>query len=578
MSVTKKQLIGPAEEEIRTLLSQSGDPLEAIKAIQKDYGLDLPGIDNMYPLLELCGYSRLEIHKACLDALNKAVVEHIEKPTFQLENFYDLFNRTIPYIHAPLMQPIPMALLKKFERYVEDDVIEQLKSDMAVFENCPMNIKQRVWKQDESYFQQTMISLVNSYHHDEGLQSLALNIKPDNYQEIIEQRRQHPIVEKVMATINQDPQIYKMFIKMIRIVFEATPHPSLCSLRVDILMNFHEINCPQITDLDPCHQLIYVLDSCVRNQNMDEIITERIKECFDDVENGSTLYSDFAMVLMEPMISNFLASMVVKLLKSTMTEKSPQSQSPARRLVSYISKLLNLAQHAPVAIPKHTKIPKLEKDLKENFWDTMCAIMLEEGRDIPYNSPNGEKIKSTMLHLLRKSDIVRKVFVNYLVDRTREGDIFTLSRYLPLVLETWPGPEVEEEGVIYRQTYLGFVKTMIDVLAKNHSEVCITDERWKQGVMVNFLFKVISLDWMIHEQLVRFLAEYYIDSKSLNKIGSKVAIVAEWADFMIINGFKDEKHLQRLKDVYGYLITRSNSVLNGEYRISSPVLSRFLSS
>ncbi|KAI7900306.1 cofactor of BRCA1-domain-containing protein [Cokeromyces recurvatus] len=572
----KKQLIGPAEEEIRTLLSQSGDPLEAIKAIQKDYGLDLPDIENIYPLLELCGYSRLEIHKACLDALNKAVVEQIEKPTFQLENFYDLFKRTVPYIHAPLMQPIPMALLKKFERHIEDDVIEQLKNNMAVFENCPMNIKQRVWKQDESYFQQTMISLVNSYHHDEGLQSLALNIKPDNYQEIIEQRRQHPIIEKVMAIINQDPQIYEMFIKMIRIVFEATPHPSLCSLRVDILMNFHENNCHQITDLDPCHQLIFILDTCVRNQNMDETITERIKECFDDVENGSTLYADFAMILMEPMISNFLASMIVKLLKSTLLEKIPQSQSPTRKLVSYISKLLNLAQHAPVAIPNHTKIPKLEKELKENFWDTMCAMMLEKGPDTLYS--NGEKIQNTMIYLLQKSDIARKVFTSYLIDCIREGNIYSLSRYLPFILETWPAPDFEEEGVIYRQTYLGFVKTMIDVLSKSHAVECITDERWKQGVIIHFLFKVVSWDWMIHEQMVRFLAEYYIDSKSLNRIGNQVTIITEWAEYMIINGFKDEKHLQKLKDVYGYLITRSNSILNGDYRINSPILIRFLSS
>lgn len=82
---TKKLLIGPAEEQIRVLLSQSGDPLEAIRAIQRDYGLDLAGIDDMYPLLDICGYSRLEIHTACLDALNKATVAHVQQPSFQLE-------------------------------------------------------------------------------------------------------------------------------------------------------------------------------------------------------------------------------------------------------------------------------------------------------------------------------------------------------------------------------------------------------------------------------------------------------------------------------------------------------------
>lgn len=86
------------------------------------------------------------------------------------------------------MQPIPMALLKKFERNIEEDIIEKLKSDVNVFNNCPLNIKHRIWKQDESFFQQTMISLLNGYHHDKELQSLALNLKPDSYQETLQER------------------------------------------------------------------------------------------------------------------------------------------------------------------------------------------------------------------------------------------------------------------------------------------------------------------------------------------------------------------------------------------------------
>lgn len=59
-------------------------------------------------------------------------------------------------------------------------------------------------------------------------------------------RRTHPIVLKVMDTISQDPEIYRMFMQMIRIVFEATPYPSLCSLRVDVLMNFHDLDCDPV--------------------------------------------------------------------------------------------------------------------------------------------------------------------------------------------------------------------------------------------------------------------------------------------------------------------------------------------
>lgn len=70
------------------------------------------------------------------------------------------------------------------------------------------------------------------------------------YTKQLHYRRTHPIVLKVMDTISQDPEIYRMFIQMIRIVFEATPYPSLCSLRVDVLMNFHDLDCEPVCLID----------------------------------------------------------------------------------------------------------------------------------------------------------------------------------------------------------------------------------------------------------------------------------------------------------------------------------------
>ncbi|KAI8365513.1 cofactor of BRCA1-domain-containing protein [Blakeslea trispora] len=573
MPQNKKQLIGPAEEEIRTLLSQSGDPLEAIRVIQKDYGLDLPGIDDMYPLLDLCNCSRLDVHNACLSALNKAIVNHIEQPDFQLENFYDLFEKTFSYIHIPLMQPIPMALLRKFEKHIGEDVIEKLKSNMTVFDNCPMNIKQRVWKQDESFFQQTMISLLNDYHHDESLQTLALNLKPDSYQEVIEERRTHPIVLRVMSTIGDDPQIYRMFIDMIRVVFEATPYSSLCSLRVDVLMNFHDMECLQVLDVDRCHQLIWSLDSCVRNQNMDETIIEKIKECFDNVRNGSYLYAEFAMVLMDPLISNFLASTIVKWLRNNV-ENNLQLEN-LEELTNYNAKLLNLAENAPKTVANNTKVPKLDKDLKENYWNAICKIMLEEGHDRSY--PMSDKIANIMMPLLRRTDIARKVFVHYLVERTFEGDMGTLSRCLPLLLQTWPTPGAneEEEGVVYRQTYLSFVKTMLDIIIKRYLVHCVAEAQWRQVIMDGFLLQVVAWESRIHEQMVRFLIEYFMDPKVLIKLGPQVGLLVEWADIMVTHGAKDEKSAKSLKELYTYLLSRSNSVLNGEFRIAPAAVIQF---
>jgi hypothetical protein len=49
-----------------------------------------------------------------------------------------------------------------------------------------------------------------------------------------------------MDMIGKDPQLYTMFIQMVRIVFETTPYPSLSSLRVDVLMKFHDLDVEEV--------------------------------------------------------------------------------------------------------------------------------------------------------------------------------------------------------------------------------------------------------------------------------------------------------------------------------------------
>ncbi|KAG1456283.1 hypothetical protein G6F46_007688 [Rhizopus delemar] len=571
--MSKKILIGPAEEDIRALLSQSREPSEVIKTIQKEYGLDLLGIEHMYPLLDFCGYSRLDIHKACLDALNIETVKYIESSSFQLEQFYDLFDKTFPYIHIPLMQPIPMALLKKFERHVGEDVIEKLKSDMNVFANCPLNIKQRVYKQDEAFFQQSMLPLLNSYHHDETLQKLAINLKPDSYQEVIEQRRTHPIVYKFMEVIGGDPQIYLMFMQMVRIVFETTPYPSLCSLRIDVLMNYHDLGYEKTLQLDKCHQLIWSLDTCVRNQNMDESIIVKIKECFDLVKNGTPLYADFAMVLMDPMISNFLASCIVKWLRSSVDDNAPDD---LEELISYTTKLLNLAEHAPTAVALNTKIPKLNKEIKNVLWTVLCEIFVNEDADMKIQIKESDF--NALQGMLVRSDIARKVFVHYLIDRVQERDVGTLHRCLPLIIQTWPSPDFDERGIVYRQTYISFIRTMIEIVTKRNLYELIADVRWRQVIMENFLLKVVAWDEKIHEQLVWLLTDYFTDPKLLLKLGSQFILISEWADVVVSNGKVDEKTRNHLVEMYLHLISRARNVLNGEFTISPPAVIRFCTS
>lgn len=51
--------------------------------------------------------------------------------------FQKLLAQTLPYIMEPHLQAIPMALLQRFPDKVEDDVLQMLKDDPALFEVRP---------------------------------------------------------------------------------------------------------------------------------------------------------------------------------------------------------------------------------------------------------------------------------------------------------------------------------------------------------------------------------------------------------------------------------------------------------
>ncbi|KAI9494828.1 cofactor of BRCA1-domain-containing protein [Zychaea mexicana] len=528
------ELLGAAAAgQIRDRFAQSSSPEEAIRDIQRDYGLNmLPGMEAIYMLLDLSGCKRAEVHSACLEALNRAVVARIQSPEFGEEEFIQVFQRSLSYIAISELQPIPMALLEKFASYLDQDTLEALKQNLDVFEQCPVNVKQRIWKQDESFFQEQILQMLNMYHYDDDLQEAAMNLRPDSYQDVLSTRRLHPIVNKLMEIINGDPKLYSMVLNTIHIVFQSSPFPSLCSIRVDLLMNYHEKDNAAVLKTDKCHRLIWSLDTCVRTQNMDGAIIEKIKECFDDVKNGTPLYTDYAMVLMDPIISNFLSACIMKWLRISVDDDVPED---LEQLIKYSAKLLNLAEQAPMAARTQQKIPKIDKNLTD-CWSSLCAIMLMENNNKGSVKPSDTEILRVMLS---KSEIARKVFVQYCIDRTFEGDIMSLQRLLPFILETLPVSNDTNAAHVF--IYESFIHTFIGILNKKWLVECVMDDKWKTAVFNGFLIHIVRWSAIAHKEVVVLLTKCFAGPKLQRLLDEKIGLIAEWVDRVCQEGYKDEK-------------------------------------
>lgn len=257
------------------------------------------------------------------------------------------------------------------------------------------------------------------------------------------------------------------------------------------------------------------------------------------------------MVIMDPAISNFLSQCVVKWLRTSVDEGAPEN---LEQLINYNAKLLNLAEHAPMAASKHQRIPKLDKDLRSRFWNAMCRIIVEE------NNPRatvGTNESEVITDMLRKSEIARKTFVHYCTDRAYEGDVATLQRCLPFVLASLPSSSSSDHSNdAHIFTYESFIDTFVNILAKKWLLNCIKDPQWRQPVMDNFLLQVVRWNTLAHKQVVLLLAEYFLHAKLLNQLNEKVALIAEWADYACEHGAKDSKVSNRYSCSITRLLTR----------------------
>ena len=251
------------------------------------------------------------------------------------------------------------------------------------------------------------------------------------------------------------------------------------------------------------------------------------------------IISDFAIVLMDPVISNFLSACIMRWLRNNVHDDAPEN---LEQLINYSSKLLNLAEHASFAARTEKKIPRVDKDLKE-YWKSFCKLVLLENKSKATIKPADAERQSIML---AKSDIARKVFVEYVIDRTVEGDIASLQRLLPFIVETLPNPgsttNDNNNNAAYEYTYESFIYTFINILMKKWLVECVMDDKWKSTIFNNFLIHVAHWNARVHKQVVSFLMKYFVGGvKHQRLLGEKIGLLAEWADRLCQQGNKDEK-------------------------------------
>jgi hypothetical protein len=197
----------------------------------------------------------------------------------------------------------------------------------------------------------------------------------------------------------------------------------------------------------------------------------------------------------------------------------------------WAARMLNLGHHAHnIAVSGKYKPPKMDREVYSQLWNTIGSLILEEQYDTEagINTDRDMEPKDAQVidAMLPNDQIARDVFCQYVLDRTIEGDIHSLSRCLKHIAASLP---TSDENVLHIYTYQSFFTTFISLLVRHHLGKCVVNSRWRSVIMDNFLLASASWDTSVHLQIIQMFTEYY-EPKMVNSLGDQITIIESWAN------------------------------------------------
>ncbi|KAF9579037.1 Cofactor of BRCA1, partial [Lunasporangiospora selenospora] len=503
---------------VDTLDAMLPSPAPSISPISLQSHAGMKHVDAIYPLLDHHGKSRYEVHSSCMRALKSKLLQRLETAPMDNARFDSTLESMLPYIDVEGLQELPLTLLGRFPDRMTKEIIDKIGGNDKLFKSAPKEVQRRIWLSNPNKFRDSVIPIVKAYRTDPDIIRMAKEISIDQPTKVINQRRGHPSIKQLLDIVGGSLELYNYIGTYLRALFIQTNDSVYCTLRFDLLMAMHEANLEAITKVDPCHELVWNLDACNRTLSMDERRVENIRKFFDKVSRDDPVHGDIAMILNDPFTANMIASRLLVLLnEATQNGKTAVSDTT----LVWTATMLNLGAHARRIIQQQKfRIPKVEANVIDKFMTTLSNCILDDTlgqlkQDADENVEY-EAVEFTEDNLvaLDDSEVARKLLCHYVLDKLTHMDIHALHRTLPnIVTSLGRNSPYDYQSVTLDSlhvTYQGFFHSVLEMLLRQQQLTkFLTNRKWQNVIMSDFLLPAAALDSSVHEQAVSFLLEAF---------------------------------------------------------------------
>ena len=275
------------KHSIRRGFIESRDPESFISTFQQENCVLLSSLHPALHLLDLQDVKRVIFHQSVISDLSEKLIKRINDSEYSDQKLKELLDHTIQFIHVDTLRPVIMTALKKLSE-IKPETIELISLNEKIYQDCPIEVKRRVWMKKHPLFGDAVGPVLNRYILEkQNLLYSTENTKLQNFFSLPpRERRQKPIVKQLVEMIGCSIDLYNLVLQFLRTLFLRTKEENYCSLRSELLMAFHDADIKEIRQVDPCHKFTWCLDACIRDKSID---TRRLKELqtfLDSIKKG----------------------------------------------------------------------------------------------------------------------------------------------------------------------------------------------------------------------------------------------------------------------------------------------------
>ncbi|VDP11929.1 unnamed protein product [Onchocerca flexuosa] len=439
---------------LRHLLMTCADPIETIKNFQERNSIKLPVLNPALRLLDLHNIRRTEFHEEAANDISDLLltkikdlgatgtIESVQLLEKQLEKSFKLYR-------VPSIRPFVLETLKQLPK-APDRYLKVIVTDREFYDNCAVTVRQQIWLKNDSLYMDAILPVIDSYIDEKQKVMQIVDQSPTNYFtcETTKSRRQWPQILELMAMVGQQEPLYRRLNSVIRERFLKSADATYCSLRMELVMSAHDLNIESVIRSDPCHDLAWCLDACVRDKHLDAQQTNKLKNILDSTKKlKAEIIGDLAMIAGDAHVIHFLCSMAVKVLRDSAlhaTGHLPRELVPLQLLLRLLS--FGASAHNILSTNDVTVLQNVDALVFTKFLASFTTLIVEDVIRYELNRASDEIIDENpasdflsdpseeMLSFLKTDVTCALLWIHYLLDvlpsKRRVSDLPGIMRYL----------------------------------------------------------------------------------------------------------------------------------------------------